>query len=401
MGLIAAETNGKSQDTEALYREHGAAVARFCHSLLRDRGEVEDATQQVFLSAHRALLNGTVPREPLPWLLTVARNECYARFRQRALAPMPAAETPDAATADASVQVLRAGELASVWDEVGRMPPAQREAFLLREIRGLSYGQLADELSLSPPSVRSLLVRARTRLRRRLGDVAAGLGGAPWVQALIRLAAGGEGASPLPAAAKAAAVGVGALALAGGGGLAVRHAMRAPSHAGAGHRAAARVRHVAAPTPVAVTPAKVAEGSSGLEGSRSRDGAGRESSPSGSHDGSGDVGTSSGDGSSGSGHDGSHDTTAETQQTTDGGGGSSSSSGSGSGSSDGTSLSGSGSDGGSSTPSGSSSGSDGGSSSTTTTATTSGTDGSGSTDGSSSSDGSGSSSSSSSTDGGS
>lgn len=400
MGLIAAETNGKSQDTEALYREHGAAVARFCHSLLRDRGEVEDATQQVFLSAHRALLNGTVPREPLPWLLTVARNECYARFRQRALAPMPAAETPDAATADASVQVLRAGELASVWDEVGRMPPAQREAFLLREIRGLSYGQLADELSLSPPSVRSLLVRARTRLRRRLGDVAAGLGGAPWVQALIRLVAGGEGASPLPAAAKAAAVGVGALALAGGGGLAVRHAMRAPSHAGAGHRAAPRVRHVAAPTPVAVTPAKVAEGSSGLEGSRS-DGAGRESSPSGSHDGSGDVGTSSGDGSSGSGHDGSHDTTAETQQTTDGGGGSSSSSGSGSGSSDGTSLSGSGSDGGSSTTSGSSSGSDGGSSSTTTTATTSGTDGSGSTDGSSSSDGSGSSSSSSSTDGGS
>src|SRR5205085_11459276 len=97
----------------------------------------------------------------------------------------------------ASVHVLRAGELASVWDEVGRMPPAQREAFLLRAIRGLSYGQLAEELSLSPPSVRSLLVRARTRLRRRLGDVPAGIGVGPWVQALVRLLAGGEGASPL------------------------------------------------------------------------------------------------------------------------------------------------------------------------------------------------------------
>src|SRR5690349_23055435 len=132
----------RSHDTEALYREHGAAVASFCGSLLRDRAEAEDAAQQVFLSAHRALLNGTVPREPLAWLLTVARNECYARFRQRAVAPVPAGEVPDGATADASVPVLRAGELASVWDEVGQLPPAQRDAFLLREIRGLSYGQL-------------------------------------------------------------------------------------------------------------------------------------------------------------------------------------------------------------------------------------------------------------------
>jgi RNA polymerase sigma-70 factor, ECF subfamily len=374
MGLIAAETNGRSHDTEALYREHGVAVARFCHSLLRDRNEVEDATQQVFLSAHRALLNGAVPREPLPWLLTVARNECYARFRQRAATPIPTAETPEGATTDASVHVLRAGELASVWDEVGRMPPAQREAFLLREIRGLSYGQLADELSLSPPSVRSLLVRARTRLRQRLGEVAAGIGGVPWVQALIRLLAGGDGASPLPAAAKAAAVGVGALALAGGGSLMARHASRGPAHAAARHRAATRVHHPRPPAVAPVAPGKTGGSASSLERSHGGDGSGRRSSsaPSGSRDARDNVGTSSGDGSSGSGQDGSNDTTVA-QPTSDGGDGGSSSSGSASGSSDGTSLSGSGSDSGSST-SGSSSGSDGGSTSTTTTATTSDSD---------------------------
>jgi RNA polymerase sigma-70 factor (ECF subfamily) len=214
MAVPATEPNGTSHDTEALYREHGAAVAALCGSLLRDRGETEDATQQVFLSAHRALLNGAAPREPRAWLLTVARNECYARFRQRAATPVPTGDAPETATADASTQVVQAGELAKMWDEVGRMPPAQREAFILREIHGLSYGQLADELSLSRPSVRSLLLRARARLRRRLGDVAAGLGGAPWVQALLRLITGGDGASPVPAGTKAAAVGIGALALA-------------------------------------------------------------------------------------------------------------------------------------------------------------------------------------------
>src|SRR6201993_1883188 len=175
MAISPAERDDPSHDTESLYREYGAAVAALCRSLLRDRGETEDATQQVFLSAHRALLNGATPREPRAWLLAVARNECYARFRQRAATPVPTGDAPESATADASVEVQRAGELAEMWQEVGRMPPAQREAFILREIHGLSYGQLADELSLSRPSVRSLLLRARARLRRRLGGVAGGL----------------------------------------------------------------------------------------------------------------------------------------------------------------------------------------------------------------------------------
>jgi RNA polymerase sigma-70 factor (ECF subfamily) len=131
MGLPALESNGRSQDTEALYREHQAAVAGLCRSLLRDRAEAEDATQQVFLAAHRALLNGSAPREPLAWLLAVARHECYARFRQRTAAPVPTGDVPDGSAPDASAQVLRAGELATVWEEVERMPQAQREAFLL------------------------------------------------------------------------------------------------------------------------------------------------------------------------------------------------------------------------------------------------------------------------------
>jgi RNA polymerase sigma-70 factor, ECF subfamily len=257
MGSTAVDSNGNSDHTEALYREHGAAVAALCRSLLRDRGEAEDATQQVFLSAHRALLNGTVPREPLAWLMAVARNECYGRFRQRAATPVPAGDAAEKATADASVHALRAGELASIWDEVGRMPPAQREAFLLREIRGLSYGQLAAELSLSPPSVRSLLLRARTRLRHRLGDVAAGLGGAQWVQALLRIVGGGDGPSPVPAATKAAAVGLGALALVSSGDAprVLHHGSTPRGQAAVHHRAVARARRVAVP-PVTATVAR-------------------------------------------------------------------------------------------------------------------------------------------------
>ena len=350
------------ESTEALYREHGAAVAAFCRSLLRDRGEAEDAAQQVFLSAHRALLNGTAPREPLAWLLAVARHECYARFRQRAAAPVPTGDAPEAATADASVHALRAGELASVWDEVGRMPPAQRDAFLLREIRGLSYRQLSDELSLSPPSVRSLLLRARARLRHRLGSVATAFGGAPWVQALVRLA-GGDGASPVPAATKAVAVGLGALALTGVGDAPriVHHAFTAPRHPVARHRSETHVHRIAA-TPV-VPPRAVAppvERPQHLDRQEHRSGgSGSSSSGSGSHD-SGNVAATT----SSSGQDG----------------GSSSSSGSSSNEGPGSSSSGEGSGGTTTTTA---------TTTITTTTTESGSDGGGD-DGPSGSDGSGS-----------
>ena len=363
MGVVAAEITGRSHDTEALYREHRGAVAALCRSLLRDRAEVEDATQQVFLSAHRALLNGAAPREPLAWLLAVARNECYARFRQRAVAPIPTGDAPESAAADASVHVMRAGEIASVWDEVGQMPPTQREAFLLREIRGLSYGQLADELSLSPPSVRSLLLRARARLRHRLGNVAAGVGGAPWVQTLVRLVAGGDGASPVPAATKAAAVGLGALALVGGGGVVAHHALGPGGRTTARHRTPDHARRAAASAHVQHE-AQVGLAGRGSELGRSTQ-HDRSGGSSGSSRDSRNDRVSTGDSSSGSGRDGSNDTTVATQPTTNDhdGGGTSTTSTSDGGSS--TSGSTSGSDGGST--SGSSSGSDGESGGSTTT----------------------------------
>src|SRR6185503_13999842 len=126
--------------------------------------------------------------------------------------------------------------------------------FLLREIRGLSYVQLAAELSLSPPSVRSLLLRARRRLRDRLRGVAAGFGGAPWIQPLVRLVSGGEGASPVPAATKAAAVGLGALTLVGGGGpaRAPHHVSKAAGHTTVRHQPRAHVRQAANTRPAAV-----------------------------------------------------------------------------------------------------------------------------------------------------
>lgn len=202
--------------TEELYRDHGRLVGGLCRALLRDRAEAEDATQQVFLAAHRSLLNGTSPREPAAWLATIARNECCARGRARMREPLPSAEVDGARSlSDPLTDAIRNADLAAMWHAIAALPRQQRDALLLREFGGLSYEELAGALAVSGSAVESLLFRARQGVRTRLEAAYAGVTGGAWLESLARLG-GVVGGGMAPVAAKVAAVGVGAAVATGG-----------------------------------------------------------------------------------------------------------------------------------------------------------------------------------------
>jgi RNA polymerase sigma-70 factor, ECF subfamily len=197
--------------TELLFTEYGRTVNGLCQALLRNRAEAEDAAQQTFLSAHRALLNGTEPREPAAWLATIARNECWARIRMRMREPLAVEELEAASTTnDPLAEAIRSADLAALWRAIEALPRQQRDALLLREFGGLTYDELASALAVSGAAVESLLFRARHRLRGKLRAVYASISGASWIDALVRLLAGG---GAVPVAAKVAVLGVGAAAL--------------------------------------------------------------------------------------------------------------------------------------------------------------------------------------------
>jgi RNA polymerase sigma-70 factor (ECF subfamily) len=317
--------------TAQLYALYGRTVSGLCGALLRSRPEAEDATQQTFLSAHRALLAGTEPREPAAWLATIARNECWGRIRTRMRQPLTTAEIESASPADDPLtEAIRRADLAALWNAIEALPLQQRDAILLREFGGLSYDELAVALAVSGPAVESLLFRARQTLRAQLRTAYASLTGASWIDAVGRLLAGGSA----PVAAKVAALGVGAAAVSGGAVVAPQvfenHHPRPPAQA----RTAPpqRARHVQVAAPVverrAVVPARTvaAVPTATAGGDEGRDEAGRSGAsvpatvaPAGSgedssgspddHSGPGDGSSRSGDGGeSGSGDDGvSHD----------------------------------------------------------------------------------------------
>jgi RNA polymerase sigma-70 factor (ECF subfamily) len=229
---------------ERLYESHVSLVRSVCRSLLRDRVEAEDAVQQTFLSAQRALTNGSSPRDDAAWLATIARHESLARVRARMREPLPLELEEQDAGPDAHAAAVRRHEAGELRNALADLPPQQREAIVMREMRGLSYEEVAATLSVTTSAVESLLFRARRSLQSRLREALAAAS-PMWLESLRDLAArvlGGGLAAP--AAAKVAAVGVGTAVIAGGA--AVGPTVLGLGHAPVPHRPAARpaVHHV-------------------------------------------------------------------------------------------------------------------------------------------------------------
>jgi RNA polymerase sigma-70 factor, ECF subfamily len=161
-------------DFERLYRSHRSEVYRVALRKLGDHHDAEDVTQAAFLDAYRAVLRGSKPDLPRAWLLAIAENVRRRRFRTALRRPreeplgdesLPSAEPPWRA----QTEEIRAA-LATLAEN-------QRKVFLLRELGGFSYSEIAAQLDLSVPAVQMLLFRARQKLRAELGSGTARIGG--------------------------------------------------------------------------------------------------------------------------------------------------------------------------------------------------------------------------------
>jgi RNA polymerase sigma factor (sigma-70 family) len=320
--------------TEQLFADHGRLVAGLCRGLLRDRAEAEDAAQQTFLSAHRALLNGSSPGEPAAWLATIARNECWSRIKSRMRQPLPTAEVDDArSSSDPVEEAIRNADLAALWSAIAGLPKPQRDALLLREFGGLSYTELAGALAVTDSAVESLLFRARHGVRARLEAAYAALTGASWVDSLARLA-GGIGGGMAPVAAKVAVVSVGAAVATGGYVAAPRLLQKHPRpagptpavHTGSSAAPAAALVAVTLPTVAAATvPHGSRRGDSSREDHSGSGGGGKDDGASSTTSGSDGSGSAeSGKGESAEGENDGHDRSATGERSGKGASGSSS-----------------------------------------------------------------------------
>ena len=141
--------------------------------------EAEEAVQEIFLRAFRALARFRPDRRFHPWLYTIALNHLRTvvrqRNRRRGLRLVPLDEEADAAAVrgeqPAAALEREAGERLAQRALDG-LPPLYREVFLLREVEGLGVRDAAEALGVPEGTVKVRLHRAKQELARRLSALA-------------------------------------------------------------------------------------------------------------------------------------------------------------------------------------------------------------------------------------
>jgi RNA polymerase sigma-70 factor (ECF subfamily) len=148
-------------DADVLFTEHRAGVFRYLCRIVGQRETAHDLTQEVFLRVSRARVPEAAELVVRAWVFKIARNLALNHVRDGRRRPQTV-ELADVATS-ATQEVS-----AAVRQALAALAAPDRDVFLMREMAGLSYEDIATASELSLEAVRSRLRRAREQLRQAL-----------------------------------------------------------------------------------------------------------------------------------------------------------------------------------------------------------------------------------------
>lgn len=162
--VVRAARLGDPAGFAALVEEHGPAMHRFAVRLLDNHQDAADAVQEAFISAWKSLPDFREDSSLRTWLFTITARRAADIARRRRDQPMDN-ETLVGHAEDPVRGPAAEGQAAELVSDLRRalatLPWQQRATWLLREVDGLSYAEIAQVISVPESTVRGLLVRSR------------------------------------------------------------------------------------------------------------------------------------------------------------------------------------------------------------------------------------------------
>ena len=167
-----AEGMIRELEFQVLCKRHCDEIYRYALGLLGNGADAEDATQEVLLR-----LWDNLPKVNLfrirAWILRTTRNYCLDQIRRRSQASTPVlvdAEVldnqPDELACDPSQAADASFRLEQAHAALLKLPENIRSVFILYEVNGLRYREIAQTLGIPINSVRVYLSRAREKLSK-------------------------------------------------------------------------------------------------------------------------------------------------------------------------------------------------------------------------------------------
>jgi RNA polymerase sigma-70 factor (ECF subfamily) len=178
--LAARAATGDARAFEAIMRRHNRMLFRTARSILKSDPEAEDALQDAYLRAWRAIDGFRSEAKLSTWLVRIVINESLGRLRRSGaqVIPLDAAsdshqsEPEDTMEDDPDQQpdrlAMRAEVRGLIEARIDRLPDAFRSVFILRAVEECSVEDVAAALNLPEATVRTRFFRARGLLREGL-----------------------------------------------------------------------------------------------------------------------------------------------------------------------------------------------------------------------------------------
>ncbi|HEU5278882.1 MAG TPA: sigma-70 family RNA polymerase sigma factor [Gaiellaceae bacterium] len=168
--LIGRAQRGDTHAYEELVHAYQGIAFRTAYVIARNAADAEDAAQEGFVKAWRALGRFRAGAPFRPWLLQIVANEARNRRRSAGrrehLALRAAAEEPSGGAAPSPEAALLSAETReALLAAVNELPDDQREVVALRYFLGLSEAEVAETLGVPHGTVKSRNARALERLR--------------------------------------------------------------------------------------------------------------------------------------------------------------------------------------------------------------------------------------------
>lgn len=150
-------------NAETLFGLYRDRVFRYLYRASGHLDTAHELTQEVFLRVSRAAVPAGADADLAAWLFRIARNIVLDHKRRLD-------RHPRAASVDSCYLATPAAQetAAAVNQALAALPHVDRDVFLLREVAGLGYDEIARTCDLTCDAVRNRIYRARLALRERL-----------------------------------------------------------------------------------------------------------------------------------------------------------------------------------------------------------------------------------------
>jgi RNA polymerase sigma-70 factor (ECF subfamily) len=182
--LATRAADGDTRAFETIMRRHNRMLFRAARSILTSDAETEDAVQEGYLSAWKALASFRADARLSTWLVRIVLNEALGRVRRRSAQVISLPCVPDSGVGHEQPEALdmlqadpdqqpdqqasRAQLRRLMEARIDALPELFRVVFMLRAVQELSAEEVASALGIPEATVRTRFFRARGMLRESL-----------------------------------------------------------------------------------------------------------------------------------------------------------------------------------------------------------------------------------------